>query len=159
MEQRVTNFRRFYAAFNRLTIHGEPEETRRQLVLQYTDGRTDSLREVSRKEYAALCAALEDMNGTRDELRRCRSIALRLMQELGVETTDWAQINDFCRHPRIAGKAFGRLSVEELGELTARLRSIRRKGWQREHRPSGDTEPRQTGRMISLISLSGIGEA
>ena len=104
MTQQVTNFGRFFSAFHKLTIHGEPDEARRQFVLQYTAGRTDSLKEMSVKEYTALCMAVEAMNGSRDELKARRSIVLKLMQELGVDTTDWAQINDFCRHPRISGK-------------------------------------------------------
>ncbi len=131
MTQQVTNFGRFFSAFHKLTIHGEPDEARRQFVLQYTAGRTDSLKEMSVKEYTALCMAVEAMNGSRDELKARRSIVLKLMQELGVDTTDWAQINDFCRHPRISGKAFGRLSIEELMSLATKLRSIKRKGWQR----------------------------
>ena len=42
MGQQVTNFGRFYSAFHKLTIHGEPDEAKRQFVLQYTAGRTDS---------------------------------------------------------------------------------------------------------------------
>lgn len=132
MKEQVTNFGRFYSAFHKLTIHGEPDEARRQLVLQYTAGRTDSLKEITRKEYEELCSTIEGMNGTRDELKRRRSIALKLMQELEVDTTDWAQINDFCRHPRIAGKPFGKLSIDDLIELATKLRSIKRKGWQRQ---------------------------
>ena len=101
-------------------------------MLQYTAGRTDSLKEITRKEYEELCSTIEGMNGTRDELKRRRSIALKLMQELEVDTTDWAQINDFCRHPRIAGKPFGKLSIDDLIELATKLRSIKRKGWQRQ---------------------------
>lgn len=128
MAQQVTNFGRFYSAFHKLTIHGEPDEAKRQFVLQYTTGRTDSLKEMTRKEYTDLCIAIEEMNGTKDELKRRRSIALKLMQELEVDTTDWAQINDFCRHPRISGKAFGQLSIDELMELATKLRAIRGKG-------------------------------
>lgn len=155
MEQQVTNFGRFYSAFHKLTIHGEPDETKRQLVLQYTSERTDSLKEMTRKEYAALCIAIEGMTGTRDELKRRRSIALKLMQELEVDTTDWAQINDFCRHPRIAGKAFGQLSIEELMELATKLRTIKRKGWER--KKSGPIEAPVTAKqhMTYLISLAG----
>lgn len=80
------------------------------------------------------------------------------MQELEVDTTDWAQINDFCRHPRIAGKAFGQLSIEELMELATKLRSIKRKGWQRkkEH-PEQTPAPTPTERITYLINLAGPG--
>ena len=156
MAQQVTNFGRFYSAFHKLTIHGEPDETKRQFVLQYTSGRTESLKEMTWKEYTAMCVALEEMNGTRDELKRRRSIALKLMQELEVDTTDWAQINDFCRHPRIAGKPFGQLSIDELMDLATKLRSIKRKGWQRKKDAAAPpTTPKQ--RITYLINLAAPG--
>lgn len=154
MAQQVTNFGRFYSAFHRLTIHGEPDEAKRQFVLQYTAGRTDSLKEMNRKEYTDLCIAMEGMNGTRDELKRRRSIALKLMQKLGVDTTDWAQINDFCRHPRIAGKPFGQLSIDELIELAIKLRSIKRKGWQRKKSEPTDKPVSSKQHITYLISLA-----
>lgn len=167
MAQQVTNFGRFYSAFYKLTIQGEPDEAKRQFVLQYTAGRTDSLKEMTRKEYTDLCIAIEGMNGTKDELKRRRSIALKLMQELEVDTTDWAQINDFCRHPRISGKAFGQLSIEELMELATKLRSIKRKGWQRKKSLQGKasgamTEPVKATetsqqRITYLINLAAHG--
>lgn len=162
MKQQITNFGRFYSAFHKLTIHGERDDAKRQFVLQYTAGRTDSLKEMTRKEYTELCIAIEGMNGTRDELKRRRSITLKLMQELGVNTTDWAQINDFCRHPRISGKPFGQLSVDELMELATKLCSIKRKGWVRSgdvkkgEVPSEPAPPAQ--RIIYLINLASPGK-
>lgn len=153
MAQQVTNFGRFFSAFHKLKIHGEPDEARRQFVLQYTAGRTDSLKEMTVKEYTALCMAVEAMNGGRDELKARRSIVLKLMQELGVDTTDWAQINDFCRHPRITGKEFGRLSIEELMELATKLRKIKRKGWQ--HKQEQPQAESPTQRITYLINLAG----
>ncbi len=159
MKQQVTNFGRFYSAFHKLTIHGEPDETKRQLVSQYTSGRTESLKEMTRKEYDALCVAIEEMNGSRNELKRRRSIVLKLMQELEVDTTDWAQINDFCRHPRISGKAFGQLSIDELMELATKLRSIKRKGWQRKKHESAPTPEAPKQRITYLINLAPEGIA
>ncbi len=156
MAQQVTNFGRFYSAFHKLTIHGEPDEAKRLFVLQYTAGRTDSLKEMTRKEYTDLCIAIEGMNGTKDELKRRRSIALKLMQELEVDTTDWAQINDFCRHPRIAGQPFGKLTVDELMDLATKLRSIKRKGWQRKNEKP-EKAPAPTERITYLINLAGPG--
>ena len=131
----MQNYGRFYAIFNRLPYHGDREELKRDLVLQATGGRTDSLREVSRQEYDDLCKSMERMlpggrgrEAAREELRRQRSIALHQMQKMGVDTTDWNRINALCQDMRIAGKPFGRLSGEELGEMTVRLRAIARKG-------------------------------
>ncbi len=155
MAQQVTNFGRFYSAFRKLTIYGESEEVKRELVLQYTARRTDSLKEMTRKEYIDLCIAIEDINGSKDELKRRRSIALKLMQELEVDTTDWAQINDFCRHPRIAGKAFGRLTVEELMELARKLRLIKRKGWKRKKPEPEQPKVSPQKHIMYLINFAG----
>lgn len=157
-EQEVTNFGRFYSAFQKLTIYGEREEMKRQFVLQYTAGRTESLKEMTRKEYTELCIAIERMNGTKEEMKRRRSIALKLMQEIGIATTDWAQINDFCKHPRIIGKAFGRLSIDELKGLATKLRTIKRKGWHRrkeEAKSEPKAEPKQ--QITYIIKLAGNG--
>lgn len=158
-KQEVSNYGRFFSAFNRLRLHGEPAEARRLMVLQYTGGRTESLKEMSRKEYTELCSAIEEMNGSRDELRRRRSIVLKLMQELNVDTTDWAQVNDFCRHPRISGKAFGQLTIDELIELAVRLRSIKKKEWQRKDYAKEETKSEAGQRIVYLINLAGYSGA
>ena len=128
MAQEVTNFARFFAAFNKLPYNGSRDEFKRQIVLQYTWNRTDSLREMTRREYNECCDALEKLNGQKDEQKKRRSECLKLMQKLGIDTTDWTRINAFCQDPRIAGKVFARLSNEELEQLSVKLRSIRRKG-------------------------------
>ena len=128
MGQQVTNFGRFYTAFRRLTIHGEPEDTKRQLVMQYTGGRTDSLREMTREEYNGLCLAVEGMTGDKEELRKERSSTLRLMQKMGVDTSDWSRVNALCRDNRIAGKEFYLIDAGEHRELRRKLRGIERKG-------------------------------
>ena len=135
MAQEVTNFSRFYASFNKLPYHGDREVFKQQIVLQYTWNRTDSLREMTSKEYDACCSALEKLSGQdewrqklREELRRNRSVCLKLMQQLGIDTTDWDRINAFCNNPRIAGKPFARISAAELDQLSVKLRAIQRKG-------------------------------
>ena len=50
---------------------------------------------------------------------------------MGVDTTDWSRVNDFCRNPKISGKAFAAHTTEELEALAAKLRKIQRTGWQR----------------------------
>ena len=96
-------YKRFYKLFNRLPLHDD--EMKERLVQQYTNGRTSSLRAMSTAEYDALCDALERSTADpQHELRKKkRSAALRLMQQLGIDTTDWPRINAFCRDRRIAG--------------------------------------------------------
>lgn len=128
MNQQVTNFARFYASFNQLPYSGDREEFKKQIVRQYTCERTESLRGMTIKEYTACCEGLEKLTGRKDELKKKRSRCLRLMQQLGIDTTDWARINNFCQHPRIAGKPFSKISLDELDNLSVKLRSIQRKG-------------------------------
>lgn len=128
MKQEVTNFARFYASFNQLPYSGDREEFKRQIVLQYTWNRTESLREMTLKEYTACCEGLEQLTGRKDELKKKRSQCLKLMQQIGIDTSDWARINNFCQNPRIAGKPFYKITLDELETLSVKLRSIQRKG-------------------------------
>ena len=57
---------------------------------------------------------------------------LKLMQKLGIDTTDWNRVNAFCQDGRIAGKQFRDITSEELEQLAKKLRSIERKGGIRE---------------------------
>ena len=54
--------------------------------------------------------------------------ALDFRAELMEAGADWARINNFCQHPRIAGKPFARITLDELESLSVKLRSIQRKG-------------------------------
>lgn len=128
--QKVTNFRRFYALLKKM-----PGADKQLLVYQHTNGRTDSLRELTAAEYRALCDDMERATGydevrraLRDELRTRRSVVLHLMQELGINTSDWDCVDAFCLEPRIARKLFRKLSIEELEKLDTKLRIIQRKG-------------------------------
>lgn len=124
----VNSYRRFYAALNRLPGVGDREEMKQTLVLSFTDGRTTHLHEMTRREYDALCASLEERTGWRERLRRKRSLVLKLMQEAGVDTSGWDRVDRFCLSPRIAGKPFARLGMEELDALHLKLRAILRAG-------------------------------
>ena len=121
-------YKRFYKLLNRLPVHDD--EMKERLVLQYTGGRTSSLREMTAAEYDTMCNALDQSTtDPQNELRKKkRSFVLHLMQQLGIDTTDWARINAFCRDRRITGKEFRMLTLEELDALTVKLRTIRRNG-------------------------------
>lgn len=133
MKQQVTNFVRFYAAFNRLPYSGDREELKKQWVRQYTKERTDSLREVTWNEYCDLCAGVERASGTtlRENyiriMKQKRSAVLHQMQLYGVDTSDWNKVDAFCLNPRIAGKVFRQLDGEELDALLVKMRAIRSK--------------------------------
>lgn len=125
-----TNYARFYALLKKLK--GADKET---LVYQFTNGRTEHLHLMTEAEYGTMCREMERVAGyderreaIRNELKRWRSTCLRLMQQMGIDTTDWARVDDFCRNPRIVGKPFARISQTELEKLSVKLRSIKRKG-------------------------------
>lgn len=125
------NYNRFYALLKRMPIQGD--EVKEQFVSQYTNGRTTSLREITPSEYNTMCETLEkSLKDTwsinKDNLRKARSPVLKIIQRLGIDTTDWVRINAFCSDSRIAGKEFASLNLEELETLKKRLLAIERHG-------------------------------
>ncbi|MBQ9357715.1 MAG: hypothetical protein IJT98_10580 [Prevotella sp.] len=154
MIKTMENYSRFYAIFNRLPYKGDREEFKKSVVLQYTWNRTEHLHEMTEREYNDCCAGMEKMipggetagrEAWREELRRQRSICLKLMQQLGIDTTNWNRVNAFCQDGRIAGKVFRELDSEELAVLSKKLRSIQRKGGLREL-----PEPGETAKVVNL---------
>lgn len=129
----MENYSRFYAIFNRLPYHGDREEFKKSVVLQYTWNRTEHLHEMTEREYNDCCAGLEKMLApdARDvfirERKKWRSSVLHQLQLYGIDTTDWSKVNEFCKQPRIAGKEFRNLDCEELEALTKKMRAIIRK--------------------------------
>lgn len=147
MNRKPLNFARFYTLFNSLAYEGDREEFRKDLIRQYTGNRTDSLRQMSSQEYDTCCRAMEGLAKRNDQLRKKRSLCLKLMQQLGIDTTDWTRINSFCNDRRIAGKPFARLNVAELEALAAKLRTIQRKGGLNKKQ---DTQKNETATWFTL---------
>jgi hypothetical protein len=105
---------------------------------------------MTKAEYNACCEAIERLTGRKDEQKTKRSLCLKLMQKLGIDTTDWTRINAFCQDQRISGKVFGRLTIEELDALAEKLRAIQRKGGLKQKK-----EVKPSGEVTYLISLGG----
>lgn len=136
------NYARFYTLLNEIPT-SDRDALKRSLVMQYTGGRTDSLREMEPQEYEGLCRQLERCSRSaavrreqREQLRRKRSEVLHLMQRMGVNTACWDTVNAFCRQPRIAGKEFRDLDIEELDETKRRLWAMMRKREGKENDPA-----------------------
>lgn len=143
-------YARFYAVFNRIPYSGDRAELKEYLVLNATTGRTASLRQMKPAEYERLCIQLETLHpivGT-DVLRRKRSVCLRIMQQLGIDTTSWDRINAFCQDARIAGQPFRNLAVPELDALARKLRAMLRKGPLTSHHDQD--EPKNLAPVINL---------
>ena len=133
MKQQIDNFSRFYSLLKKIPYEGDKEDLKCDLVSQGTDGRTSSLKEVTRKEYDSICDTMEKLcpNNGREKFetrrRKSRSVCLKLLQKIGVDTTDWNAINDYCRSPKIAGVPFRELDIEALDTLSIKLRVILKK--------------------------------
>lgn len=130
--QEVTNFARFYSILKRVPKIGDNEYLKKEMVSVATGGRTESLKEITRKEYDDLCNLLEKRfpekrNIYVEQRRKKRSSCLKLLQKIGVDTTSWTAINSYCKSPKIAGKVFADLDIEELQMLSLKLRMILKK--------------------------------
>lgn len=130
--QEVTNFARFYSILKRVPKIGDNEYLKKEMVIVATGGRTESLKEITRKEYDDLCNLLEKRfpekrNNYVEQRRKKRSSCLKLLQKIGVDTTNWTAINNYCKSPKIAGKVFADLDIEELEHLSIKLRMILKK--------------------------------
>ena len=149
-----TNYARFYALLKKLK--GADKGT---LVYQFTGGRTVHLHLMTEAEYGTMCREMERVSGYDErreamhrELKRWRCTCLKLMQQLGIDTTDRARVNDFCRDVRIAGKPFARISQPELEALSVKLRSIKHNGGLKAYgKPK--TAPRQEYVILNMANI------
>jgi hypothetical protein len=109
-----------------------PGADKESLILQWTGGRTSSLREMDEREYNMMLRDLRSQVEDLTSKRKARSAVLKQMQLYGIDTTDWDAIDRFCCNPRIAGKRFSHLSVNELKVLRTKILSIRDKAERKE---------------------------
>ena len=117
-----TNYAAFYAL-----LKGMPGASKEDLVLQWTNGRTSSLKEMSEREYSLMIRQLRQQVENLEEKKKARSAVLKQLQLYGIDTTDWDAVDRFCCTPRIAGKPFRYLTIPELKALRVKMLSIRNK--------------------------------
>ncbi|MDH6357221.1 hypothetical protein [Parabacteroides sp. PF5-9] len=140
---KVKNFARFYVLFSKM--QGNDDDMKKGLVMDFTGGRTDSLRQMTQEEYNLMCNSLEAQQIVKKttvsngDIKRLRSSVLHRLQTLGVNTADWKAVDKFCLNKRIAGKKFYNLTAAELNALIPKLEAIARK-------PSKTDE-----RLVSII--------
>lgn len=136
------NFARFYALLKQMPAEAK-EGLKETLVASFTNNRTTSLKDMSLKEYKAMCDKMvgeiyQDKPGQSDpDLKAKRSAVLVRLQRLGINTGTWDEVDEFCRQSRIAGKNFRELTKEELVDLVPKLEAIARK-------PKRTQQPKQT---------------
>lgn len=114
--------------------NGMDDEQKRAVLLNLTDGRTNTTKELTYSEAMYLCGFLNGSGQDSGELsigeralKQHRSAVLKRLQRIGVDTTDWEAVNAYCMDSRIAGKKFRELDGEELLRLIPKLESILKK--------------------------------
>ncbi len=123
------DYSRFYALLKQ-----NPMLEKDEIVSQFTNGRTTHVSQMSRQEFIRMCDSLQYGSPTEQRarelsLKRARSAALLRIGRLGIKTIDnWDGINAFVSSPKIAGKKFYDMSVDELNSLVRKLESIIRRG-------------------------------
>lgn len=123
------DYSRFYALLKQ-----NPMLEKDEIVSQFTNGRTTHVSQMSRQEFIRMCDSLQYGSPTEQRarelsLKRARSAALLRIGRLGIPTIDnWDGINAFVANPKIAGKKFYDLGVDELNSLVRKLESIIRRG-------------------------------
>ena len=124
------NYSRFYGL-----LRQQPSIDKDEIVLQFTDGRTTHLTEMTDAEYFDMLDAIgQTVQPSHAELKRWRSSALLRIGRLGINTIDnWDGINAFVSSPKIAGKPFYELTVSDLQDLVRKLEMIERKGGLHSH--------------------------
>ena len=130
---RPAGYSEFYALL-RMMPGMDKDELKCLIVSEYTDGRTESLHEMTMQEYLAAVEGMKrkvpavsknvDVNRL---IRQKRSAVLHKMQQIGVDTARWKAVNEFCSNKRIAGKVFRELGANELDALLIKLRAIEKK--------------------------------
>ncbi len=154
MSKRI--YTRFYAL-----LKEHPRVDKDELVLQFTDGRTTHLTEMTDEEYADMVRCLEQASAPASaELKRWRSSVLLRIGRLGISTIDnWDGINSFVSSPRIAGKLFYDLTVDDLRRLVRKLEAIERNGGlkRKEETPAPSSEqPANIDLVMKMYRPSGV---
>lgn len=123
------NYAAFYALLRQLE-----GITKEELVLQWTNGSTDSLRAMEVNEYNAMLRAMKSETTDEAARKKARSAALKQLQRYGVDTSDWDAVDRFCSSPKIAGKKFSHLTIGELQALRRKLLSMQNKASRKQER-------------------------
>lgn len=125
MAKSKRNYARLYCLLGEVMPQLDREEAKEVVASTVSNDRTTSLRELTEEEFAeALEYLSRQLKESSAEVKKARSRALHQLQKYGIDTTDWDRVNAFVAQRRIAGKPFYHLNVEELDQLTNKMRAI-----------------------------------
>lgn len=116
--------------------HRLNQEEYRGMIVELTDGRTDTTKELTYAEAQYLAGYITGANTklqtTAEQMavqaiKKQRSAVLKRLQQIGINTASWDAVNSYLKSPRIAGKPLYDLDSDELAALIPKLESIKRK--------------------------------
>ncbi|MFV0505903.1 MAG: hypothetical protein ACK5L5_04220 [Bacteroidales bacterium] len=131
------------------------EAHKEELVAQYSEGETTSLRELYThypRAYALMVRNMQNAYNNDPEVKKLRSGLLHRMQKHGIDTTNWNEVNKFLWQTKIAGKLLFHMSKTEMRALTRKLESILKKrgrkkeacNWEKSNAKSPSRQETQT---------------
>ena len=127
------------------------------IVMQFTEGRTTHMSEMTNAEFHEMCDAIEgrfNRSVYEQQLKKSRSAVLLRIGRLGINTIDnWDEVNAFLLSPKIAGKLLYEMSVEEMKALVKKLEAILRNGGLKSIKEAEDAKSREQLNNI-LIPVS-----
>ena len=127
-------YRRFFTLLRQTGCAGDLEEVRRAMVMDFSRGRTDSLRELSRLEYTELCNRIERTLPPRQriekahtERKKWETAVYGVLKSIGVNVRDAHAVRSFLSARTIGCKNLGALDEVQMRALFVQLKEIERK--------------------------------
>ena len=141
--QQKRNYKRLYYLVGLVKEQEPATDTEKFIqgwIWQTTHERTYHKSELTGEEYDYICREIARRYNLKDEyfttiekqraeleIKKKRSAVLHRLQKIGVDTTDWKNVNAYLCSPRIAGKPLYELSYDELQGLIPKLENIIKK--------------------------------
>lgn len=126
--KKASRYARFWCLIKQRGFELDKDE----IVMQFTDGRTNHLSQMTDAEYLEMCDAIEgrfNKSAYEQQLKKARSAVLLRVGRLGINTIDnWDEVNAFLLSPKIAGKLLYDMSLDEMKALVKKLEAIINKG-------------------------------
>lgn len=125
----MASFKQLMTLFSK---SGIDEQSRREVIYRFTNGRTQSVRDLNLQELKGLCSKLSSRNFIKNvepntELlkKKKRSIVLKLATKVGIHNTEnWENFNHFMLHSSILKKQLNAYQLDELDQLIRQFRAI-----------------------------------
>ncbi|MDT8346514.1 MAG: hypothetical protein RQ756_01830 [Flavobacteriaceae bacterium] len=121
----MATLKQLMTLLNKLGINND---LRREMIHNFTHGRTSSARELSNKELNLMCTKLKsELNVLESDLlvRRKRSVILAIATRVGIkEVNHWAKFNRWMLKSSILHKELHAYNLEELELLMKQFRAI-----------------------------------